>query len=362
MGRREGRNVAGTTIRRGAWFVVALIAGLATAASGSPPATAARSVPAHPATAIHSVEPGAAGSGVLAAPKVTITSFELRDIDNQYLSFLSASGSNPYYGGNTRIRGSIVIRCPAGDALTSVKLQVRQNHRAVASASLDRAAARLLLVPCGSRGRIAIAKSRLLFLLPKAEAARVHASKDMTVGLRVVVKTRRGRSAYRDWNPVILLTRYTGTNRYGQRDGTVCLDLDGKPTTYQCGGDDWVLPSVRPVLAHYTGISWNDISNMNGGVFPYHMNHAAGFDADGWFPGYNARDAATARTIIGQLNDAAYGSRIEHVYATFSYFGAFWDVIKDVTLDDGRRASDVIASVPGHETHFHWVVTYAGPS
>jgi hypothetical protein len=350
--------VAEGSIPRGTWFVAALIAGLAIAASGPPPSTAAQSVPAHPGSTIQSIEPGATGSGVLAASKVSITSFELRDIDNRYLTWLSVSRSNPYYSGNTRIRGRIVIRCPAGDALTSVKLQVRQNHRAVATASLDRAAARLLLVPCGSHGRIAIATSRLLFLLRNTEAARVNVSRDATIGLRLVVKTRRGRSAYKDWSPVMLLTRYTGTNRYGQRDRTVCLDLDGKPTTYQCGGDDWVLPSVKPVLAHYAGISWNDLSNMNGGPFPYHMNHAAGFDADGWFPGYNARDAATARTIIGQLNDATYGSRINTVYVTYSYTGAFWNAISNVILDDGRRAPDVIQSVPGHETHFHWVVTY----
>jgi hypothetical protein len=37
----------------------------------------------------------------------------------------------------------------------------------------------------------------------------------------------------------------------------------------------------------------------------------------------------------------------------------FFDVIKDVVLDDGRNAADVICVKGGHETHFHWYVAPA---
>jgi hypothetical protein len=35
----------------------------------------------------------------------------------------------------------------------------------------------------------------------------------------------------------------------------------------------------------------------------------------------------------------------------------FYDAIKDVTLDDGRAATAVILIWPGHDTHFHWVIS-----
>ncbi len=142
------------------------------------------------------------------------------------------------------------------------------------------------------------------------------------------------------------LVRYTGANRYGGRDEGV-------------GGDDWVKPSVRTVIEHFAGLTWGDFSNMNGGPFPPHQTHNDGNDADGWFNGYNARDAATAQTIIGHLNDATYGSRILTVYVTYQQANgnAFWEAIRNVTLNDGRQARDVIRPLGGHTTHFHWIVS-----
>ncbi|HEU5430741.1 MAG TPA: hypothetical protein VFU81_03710, partial [Thermomicrobiales bacterium] len=139
---------------------------------------------------------------------------------------------------------------------------------------------------------------------------------------------------------------YTGANRYGDRDDSV-------------GGDDWVKPSVNAVLNHYAGIDWGDMSNMNGGNFIPHDGHRNGQEADGFFVGYNARDAATAATIIGHLNDPGFGSRITKVLVTYSLrpCDAFCKAIKGVTLDDGRAAAAVIRPAPKHDTHFHWYVT-----
>lgn len=89
-------------------------------------------------------------------------------------------------------------------------------------------------------------------------------------------------------------------------------------------------------------------------TIPPHLSHQTGNSADGWFPGYNARDAATAATIIGHLN--TYGTRIRTVYVTFAPGSAFANAIANVTLNDGRAASSVIKSAPGHTTHFHWEV------
>jgi murein endopeptidase len=98
------------------------------------------------------------------------------------------------------------------------------------------------------------------------------------------------------------------------------------------------------------------MSNMNAGSFaPDHATHRDGLDVDGWYAGYNARNAATAQTMIGHLN-SAYGISITSVFVTFtaSPGNLFFQAIQGVVLNDGRLATDVIRSVPGHDTHFHW--------
>jgi hypothetical protein len=138
--------------------------------------------------------------------------------------------------------------------------------------------------------------------------------------------------------------------RYGGRDANRC-------------GDDWVKPSVKQVIEHYGGNTWGDFSNMNGGTFaPDHKTHQTGNDVDGHFEGYNDRDAATAATILGQLNDAAYGSRITKVFVTYEQTAgnSFWNAIKDVTLTDGRAAGSVIRPLVSNGTHFHWLVSESG--
>lgn len=95
---------------------------------------------------------------------------------------------------------------------------------------------------------------------------------------------------------------------------------------------------------------------MHAGSFaPDHGSHRTGNDVDGWFPGYNNRDANTAETIINQLNDPS-GSNISIVFVTYQQTAtnAFWNAIKNVTLTDGRLASSVIRPLGGHGSHFHW--------
>ena len=142
-----------------------------------------------------------------------------------------------------------------------------------------------------------------------------------------------------------LLRRFLGGNRYGSRDEAE-------------GGDDWAQPSVADFIDLWGNLVWGDFSNMNGGPFPPHASHRTGNDVDGWFNGYNARDANTAETILGHLT-SNQGSRIAIVFVTYraQRGNTFYDAIRGVTLNDGRNATDVIQPVNGHTGHFHWRVT-----
>lgn len=274
--------------------------------------------------------------------KLAITSLNLFDIDNNPLQYLSAA-AHTYFGGNTRIHGTVTVQGAEDDALTSLELEVLQGGAVVAVASLANGAQGDLLQNFGEDEKVEIDSTRLLFELPSAQAAQVEGTVDGVVVLRAKAVAASGAETTSTYavSPQILI-RHTNNARYGGRDG-------GE------GGDDWVKPSVDDVVAHYP-IVVGDISNMNGGRFPPHGSHRTGNDVDGWFNGYNARDAETAATILGHLNDATYGSRITTVFVTFvrDPMDAFWNAIRNVTLADGRRARDVIRAVGGHTTHFHY--------
>ncbi|GAB4540792.1 MAG: hypothetical protein Tsb0014_32290 [Pleurocapsa sp.] len=272
---------------------------------------------------------------------------ELKDIDNSRLSFLSVDGKNPYFGGNTRINGKIKILGDKDDSLKSVQLEIVQGGKLVATANLaQNAQSKLLNQTFGNDGKIEINTNQLLFELPNSEAGNIDVSQNGTVSLRVKAISDGGGEVTKDIGAVQLLGRYAKSNRYGQRDKIV-------------GGDDWALPSVIDVIEHFGNqIILGDFSNMNGGRFSPHSTHRDGTHIDGWFNGYNDRNAATAQTMINLLNDPTYGYKIRTVLVTFQKTSqdTFWNAIKDVTLDDGRKASNVIKPYQGHTTHFHWVV------
>ena len=133
------------------------------------------------------------------------------------------------------------------------------------------------------------------------------------------------------------------------------------------GGDESEAPSVRDVVEHYSENSYDDASNMNAGYFgPVgrdHAGHRNGAEIDGYFAGYERRNAATARKIIEQLNDDTYGCRILRVWVTHERVEGrpFYDAIRGVVLDDGRRATDVIRNEPKHGSHFHWNIAPGAP-
>jgi hypothetical protein len=273
---------------------------------------------------------------------LNISALVLNDIDGRALTHLSTD-AHTYFAGNTRIHGTVTVEGAEDDSLQSLVLEIVQGGTVVATADLAAGARPALLKAFGSGKKVAITATQFLFQLPSAQAAAVNGTADGTLTLRARAQSGNGEEDTKEAGTVQLLIKYDGANRYGTgRDEAV-------------GGDDWARPSMDALVRSFAGLTWGDFSNMNGGPFPPHASHDTGLDADGWFPGYNALDAATAATIIGHLN-APNGSDIAAVFVTFEQIATdpFWQAIKDVLLNDGRQARDVILPVGGHTTHFHW--------
>lgn len=272
--------------------------------------------------------------------KLTISDLQLNDIDDSNLQYLSAS-NHTYFNGQTRVHGTITIKGPKDDELEELKVEVLEGGT-IATGTLNSALEATVYQKFGDSEEIKIDASQLLFEIPGSQLAAASQGANGTLTLRVKVKSSSDETAEKDFGPVTKLTRFTGGNRYGGRDEAV-------------GGDDWAKPTVRAFIDG-AGLIWGDFSNMNGGSFaPDHTSHQTGNSADGWFAGYNVRNAATAATIIGHLN--THGARISRVYVTFSPQSDFANAISGVTLNDGRAASSVIRHHGGHTTHFHWEVT-----
>lgn len=272
--------------------------------------------------------------------KVIITELKLNDIDNTTLNFLSAS-NHAYFSGNTRVHGAITIKGPKEDSLEELKLEILEGGKVIATGKLLSSLEGTILRSFGDAEEIKLSSTQLLFEIPASELAAADQSTNGQLLLRVKARSSSGKTAQKDFGSVTKLTHFTGSSRYGGRD-------EDK------GGDDWPKPQVRTFIDQ-SGHAWGDFSNMNGGPFPPHQTHRTGNSADGWFAGYNVRDATTAAMIIADLN--TYGKRIHAVYVTFTPQSIFANAIKTVTLVDGRSAPAVIRNVAGHTTHFHWEVT-----
>jgi hypothetical protein len=281
---------------------------------------------------------------------LAITEVALHDLNGNALQALSV-GPHAYFGGSTRVHGTITVEGEADDALTGLTLEVLEGGVVVATGTLAPAVRDGLLTTFGGDDRVQVSASELLFEIPAAGMAAVDTLENGVVTLRVRAEAESGATATLDVGAVPKLVRYEGTNRYGGRNESE-------------GGDDWAKPGVKIALDHFSdtyasdGLLWGDFSNMNGGPLAPHSTHRTGNDVDGFFTGYSNRDADTAATMIAYLNDTSFGSQISMVFVTFSQSAgdAFWTAIEDVFLDDGRRARDVIRPAAGHGTHFHWML------
>jgi hypothetical protein len=278
---------------------------------------------------------------VVKKKKLSISALALNDIDNSGLSYLSAS-NHTYFGGNTRVHGTITVEGDKEDSLEELKLEVLEGGNVIATGTLSSGLTGTLYRQFGDTEKIQLETTQLFFEIPGGELAGAAQGTNGNLSLRVKAKSVKGETAERDFGNVTKVIRVTGINRYGGRDEAR-------------GGDDWAKPQVGTFIQG-AGLTWGDFSNMNAGSFaPDHASHQTGNSADGHFAGYNDRNAATAATIIGHLN--THGTRIRTVYVTFTPTSAFATAIANVTLNDGRAANQVIRNHGGHTTHFHWEVT-----
>ncbi|MBN8439818.1 MAG: penicillin-insensitive murein endopeptidase [Candidatus Accumulibacter sp.] len=274
---------------------------------------------------------------------LSIPQASLFDIDNSSLKYLSAA-SHTYFNSTTRVHATFKVTGPDSAKLSSLELQVLQAGAVKARGTLTTSLSSSVYTAFGTSG-IKLTGAQLAFEIPASELASVSTATDGPLTLKLVAKADDGRSVEKDMGSVQLLDHWTGTDRYGGRD-------DNR------GGDDWLTAVTREVCKAVT-VKWGDFSNMNAGSFATdHSSHTKGIDVDGWYAGYNARDAAAATKMIALLNTAGVGNKVKIVYVTHTAIAgnAFYDAYKDVTLADGRKAKKVIQNWGGHESHFHWNV------
>jgi hypothetical protein len=302
------------------------------------------------------------------------------------LRFLSVS-PHPYpcvgdgATGDTCVWGTITIEGDAKDELDYLVLQILDGGSVVAEAKLSSSAkSRLLHIPFGPKHKLEITEKELIFRLPSSHMGGIDQTQNGMLTLRAKAESKDGQDSERvadTGGAVQKLARYTGTNRYGQRDPDQ-------------GGDDWLVPAFKTVLDYYTatypGLLWGDMSNMNGGHFSPHKSHDKGIDADGYFNGYQSDTVVTfthkkagggTETIhahqvtylagiemVHLLDDPTYGKTICKVFVTFdvdhSQNSPFWQGVEQATgatagyLADGRTITSVISFESAHDTHFHW--------
>ena len=294
---------------------------------------------------VANVGDGAVDSAVIvdfvATSPLAIPSASLFDIDNVPLKMLS-SASHTYFGGSTRVNASLKVTGASTAKLSKLELQVFQSGALKATGKLTSGLESTVYKTFGTTGAIELASPQLVFEIPSAELSNIDHSGNGDLSLKISAVSDDGGTALKDVGSVQLLDLWTGTQRYGGRDEAL-------------GGDDWVQPGSRDIFS-VVSVTWGDFSNMNGGPFSPHSSHQIGKDADGWYDGYNARDAAAATTMIGLINTVGAQDKVKIVYVTHEAVpgNAFYDAYKDVTLTDGRPAKSVIKNFPGHTTHFHW--------
>lgn len=269
---------------------------------------------------------------------LSIAAASLIDPDKVHTITYLSIDNHSYFNGTVPVYGKITIKGAADDKLTALNLEVLKDGNVISSTSLTAAVQSQLFQTFGSDEKVEITSTTLLFEIPASSPL----ASDGKVLLRLSAETEDGESTSKDYGSVPNLRLYTGTNRYGGRDADK-------------GGDDWALPST----VAYTGTlnsawTFGDFSNMNGNVFSPHATHRDGIDMDVWFTGYNNRDATVANTLIDFLN-SSLGSGVDAIYVTYTTNSSdvFYNAIKNVTLNNGYKATDIIRPVTGHTTHFH---------
>jgi len=269
-----------------------------------------------------------------------ITKGAVFDIDNSQLSFISGD-AHPYFDHFTRINGTVTIEGEKDDSVQDLELQLLDGTTVVTTAKLSTQAASKLKKKFGKAGKVEIAAPMLMFKIFPNDTTALNGEDDRSFALRMKATSKKGKTAEFNLGKADLLVLYHGTARYDPRDENV-------------GGDDWLLPSIRTIVNGFSGVTWGDFSNMNGGRFYPHSEHTVGRSADGWIDGYNQMNADTAESLINLLNSTS-GRHVQRMYARFSRSSSspFWNVIRDRKLSNGRPVANVIIPDSEHGTHFH---------
>jgi CARDB len=316
---------------------------------------------------VANVADGAYGSqvevAIVAKKKIAITDMSLRDVEVIYdgvavsdpLQYLSI-GPHTYFGGYTRVWGTIRIKGAAADKLTELELEVIVGGQIKARGLLTAALKPVLYQSFGSDGVLEVTVNQHLFSLPSADTTDIDQATNGGVLLRVRAESEKepdGATKEHPGYPHRLVSHNAG--RYKDNDFNRAE-----------GGDSWVKPTVKPIVESFTSVEWGDASNMNGAQIEPHAEHRTGNDVDGWFTGYNDRGAEDANRMVELLNaahDRGYVKRVERVLVTYAVAASdpFYAAIAEVELKDGRNAIDVIVPASDHADHFHWDITDRSP-
>lgn len=302
----------------------------------------------------------------------TITTFDLYDNPSNgnpiKLSYLSV-GNHNYLNNEIRIHGNLVFESQSESTeLSNITLDILNNtgSNVVATAHLNQTARTTLIEqPFGTDKMISYTGGDVLFVLSLDESTKFSTSYEETLTLRInATYSTLGDSFTQDYSDTVeKLVKYTANNRYGDRtlDALNCYN-----SSVLCAGDDWVRPSIRTIAESFTGVVYNDFSNMNAGNFPPHNAHKNGIDVDVKFEGGTnglfTVNADSAQSLVDYLNNSTYGGFIEKAFVTFASNSEFAQKINEDGnryLNDGCRTENIIQNVSGHTDHFHWEFSFA---
>ena len=287
-----------------------------------------------------------------------IPSVKLFDIDDRDLDYLSAR-RHTLFSGQTPIHGTITLTGSTGDSVADVFVDALAGTTVVATARLSAGGREQLLKAFPVAGVISVSQSVRLFDFPTSGAGAL-IDGEAKLRLRVTaVATSGQRAVFEGSTSRRPFARYLETNRYGGRD-------EGE------GGDDWARPDVISCITALSSedstLTWDDFSNMHGGVFNGHPAgaHDKGREIDGFFAGYyevvgagSARKkvlpASTGTHLVALARQLdACGIRLRSILATYAVADTdpLYAAIKDLKVG-GRDATSIIVPWAGHDGHFH---------
>lgn len=261
--------------------------------------------------------------------------------------------THEFYQGCTRVRASFVLVAPAGAKITGMELLLFKG--AIPMGCVLRRGYPLDSAGVGAvvpkKGSLDFSRSNAItFRIPMAGIDPDIFEDNTKITATLIVTTSHGAAETVLPKTLKPLVRIGGSaKRYSGRDA-------------EEGGDDWVIPSLRPVLEYFSenhGIYINDISKMNGGKFPPHKTHKFGAEVDVRTT-FNRNDfkidQSLADKIVEMLGDPIHGPKIKEVLVTFDSTSTP-DFHKRMNLSTvrGTKALLYLRNVKGHSDHIHLI-------